>query len=69
MGTHAGAVGREVAHRRLAGERAAGFVGSDELLATTMAEEMLGGLDELVVLPGDGPPAGGAGVSSLLGDC
>lgn len=54
MGDDAGAVGREVARRRGAGERVAGFVGSDPEAeaAAALAEEMLGGLDELVVLPG-----------------
>jgi hypothetical protein len=32
------------------GERAAGFVGSDEALARAMGDEMLGGVDDLVVL-------------------
>ena len=51
MGTDAEAVGLETARRRRAGERVAGFVGADDALAVAMAEEMLGGLDELVVLP------------------
>ncbi|MGH9177792.1 MAG: hypothetical protein ACRD0N_04465 [Acidimicrobiales bacterium] len=51
LGTDGDAVGREVARRRAAGERAAGFVGEEEATARAMAEEMLGGLDELVVLP------------------
>lgn len=46
MGTDADAVGREVSRRREAGERVAGFVGSDRELATAMGEEMLGGPDE-----------------------
>ena len=50
MGPDGAAVGREVSRRRAAGERVAGFVGADEPVARSMAEEMLGGLDELVVL-------------------
>jgi hypothetical protein len=56
VGTDGEAVGREVARRRAAGERAAGFVGTDEALARAMGEEMLGGVDE-VVEAADGPPA------------
>lgn len=54
LGVDGDAVGRETARRRRLGERVAGFVGDDEAQARLMAEEMLGGLDELVVLPG--PP-------------
>lgn len=52
MGADATAVGREASLRRAAGERAAAFVGTEEDLARAMAEEMLGGLDELVVVDG-----------------
>lgn len=51
MGPDAAAVGREAALRRTAGARVAAFVGTEEELARAMADEMLGGLDELVVLP------------------
>jgi hypothetical protein len=50
MGTDGDAVGREVSRRRAAGERVAGFVGEEEATALAMADELLGGLDELVVL-------------------
>ncbi|MGI8684121.1 MAG: hypothetical protein ACR2MO_03300 [Acidimicrobiales bacterium] len=53
IGTDGEAVGREVRRRRAAGERIAGFVGDDEALATAMAEEMLGGCDEMAAPPGD----------------
>lgn len=56
VGADGDAVGREVARRRSAGERAAGFVGTDEALARAMGEEMLGGVDEVVEAAG-GPPA------------
>ena len=51
MGPDAAAVGREAALRRAAGARVAAFVGTGEDLARAMAEELLGGLDELVVVP------------------
>ena len=51
MGADAAAVGREAARRRDGGDRVAVFVGTEEGAAAAMAEEMLGGLDELVVLP------------------
>ena len=50
MGTDADAVGQEVSRRRAAGERVAGFVGEEEAAARAMGDELLGGLDELVVL-------------------
>lgn len=59
LGADGDAVGREAARRRRLGERVAGFVGDDEAQARTMAEEMLGGLDELVVLPGTPGDSGG----------
>lgn len=62
LGADGDAVGREAARRRRLGERVAGFVGDDEAQARTMAEEMLGGLDDLVVLartPGDSGGASG----------
>lgn len=52
MGDDAAAVAREVARRREAGERVAGFVGTDAEAAAVMAEEMLGRLDELVAPDG-----------------
>ena len=45
-------MGREVERRRSAGQRAAGFVGDDVELATSMGDEMLGGVDELVRVDG-----------------
>lgn len=58
MGADGAAVGAEVARRRAAGERAAGFVGTDEALARAMGEEMMGGVDEVVRAPAPGgrPP-------------
>jgi len=53
VGTDGEAVAREVRRRRAAGERVAGFVGDDEALARAMAEEMLGGCDEIAAPPGD----------------
>lgn len=50
VGEDAEAVGREVRRRRQAGQRAAGFVGSDEGVAREMAAEMLGGVDEVVAI-------------------
>ena len=52
VGEDGDAVGREVARRRAAGERAAGFVGADAVMAQQMAEEMLGGPADVVVLNG-----------------
>jgi hypothetical protein len=52
LGEDAAAVGREVVRRRHLGERVAGFVGADEVVATTMGEEMLGGVDEVAAAPG-----------------
>lgn len=48
IGTDGEAVAREVNRRRDLGERVAGFVGSDREVAAAMAEEMLGGADEVV---------------------
>lgn len=48
LGTDGEVVGREVQRRRAAGQRAAGFVGDDVEQATSMGDEMLGGVDELV---------------------
>lgn len=56
MGTDADTVGSEVARLCALGARAAGFIGTDDALARVMAEEMLGGLDELLLLA---PRAGG----------
>ncbi len=47
-GLDADAVGRAVREVREQGAAAAGFVGEDEDLARQMAEEMLGGVDEVV---------------------
>lgn len=52
MGVDSASVGAEVVRRRVAGERVAGYVGRDEAMARTLGEEMLGGLDEVVDLPG-----------------
>lgn len=52
IGEDAEAVGAEVRRRRDAGERAAGFVGTEQALARAMGEEMLGGVDEVVAPPG-----------------
>lgn len=48
VGTDGSTVGAEVARRRARGERAAGFVGTDEALARAMGDEMLGGVDAVV---------------------
>ncbi len=48
MGADGEAVAREVARRRGLGEKVAGFVGTDRETAAAMAEEMLGGADEVV---------------------
>jgi len=58
LGADAAAVGREAARRRATGDRVAVFVGTEEDVARTMAEEMLGGLDELVVLAAGRPEPG-----------
>jgi len=55
LGADGAAVGAEVARRRGQGERAAGFVGTDESLARAMGEEVLGGVDEIVGVAA-GPP-------------
>ena len=65
LGEDAGAVGREVRRRREVGERAAWFVGSDKALARAMGDEMLGGVDDLVVL---GPAGAGASEGSDRSD-
>ena len=61
LGSDGAAVGQEVAARRARGVRAAGFLGTDEVLACAMGEEMLGGVDEVVRLAGgaDGEPLRG----------
>lgn len=48
VGTDGAKVAAEVAARRAAGQRVAGFVGEDEAEARAMATEMLGGVDEVV---------------------
>ena len=58
LGSDGAAVGAEVAARRERGERAAGFLGTDEVLARAMGEEMLGGVDEVVRLPDPEDPVG-----------
>ncbi|HEX2701199.1 MAG TPA: hypothetical protein VHM89_13440 [Acidimicrobiales bacterium] len=50
-GADGAAVAEEVRRRRAAGQRAAGYVGDDPELATTMGQEMLGAVDQLVRLP------------------
>ena len=64
MGVDAASVGAASARRRRGGDRVAAFVGDDEEAARALAEEMLGGLDELVVVgqetpapPGEEPGA------------
>ncbi len=47
MGIEGAAVGRSVRVFRSPGVVVAGYVGDDEQTARLMAEEMLGGLDEL----------------------
>ncbi|MDQ3679761.1 MAG: hypothetical protein M3378_04300 [Actinomycetota bacterium] len=47
MGTEGSAVGRTVRGLRSPGVLVAGYVGDDEQTARHMAEEMLGGVDEL----------------------
>ncbi len=47
-GVDAQAVGRAVRELRVGGLAAAAFVGEDEDLARQMAEEVLGGVDEVV---------------------
>ncbi len=49
IGRDARAVGRAVRSRRAPGVAVAGFVGDDEDAARQMAEEMLGGVDEVVL--------------------
>lgn len=48
IGTDGAKVADEVAARRAAGQRVAGFVGEDEAQARAMAIETLGGVDEVV---------------------
>ena len=48
LGSDAEAVGRAVRDLRESGARVAGFVGVDEALAREMAQEMLGGVDQVV---------------------
>lgn len=48
VGADGARVASVVAERRAAGQRVAGFVGEDEAEARAMAEEMLGGADEVV---------------------
>lgn len=60
IGSDARAVGRAVRSRRAPAVAVAGFVGDDENSARHMAEEMLGGVDEVVVVDEsalEGPPA------------
>lgn len=52
MGTDAAAVGCEAARRRAVGERVATFIGTEDDVARVMAGEMLGCLDEPVVIDG-----------------
>lgn len=63
IGTDGELVAREVRRRRAAGQRVAGFVGDDEALATAMADEMLGGVDEVARPPTDDPVQPGASAS------
>lgn len=56
MGADGASVAAAAARRRREGDRVAAFVGEDESAARALAEEMLGGLDELVVVAG-GPAA------------
>lgn len=58
LGDDAATAGREAARWRATGDRVAVFVGTEEDVARTMAEEMLGGLDELVVLTAGRPEPG-----------
>ncbi|HUP69030.1 MAG TPA: hypothetical protein VM142_04355 [Acidimicrobiales bacterium] len=48
MGSDGARVAAEVAARRAAGQRVAGFVGDDEAEARAMATEMLGGAGAVV---------------------
>ncbi len=48
VGLDAAAVGRSVSELRAQGLVVAGFVGEDEALARQMANEMVGGADEVV---------------------
>ncbi len=50
MGVDGALVGAAAARRRRGGDTVAAFVGDDETAARALAEEMLGGLDELVVV-------------------
>lgn len=55
MGPEPGMVGRTVRRLREAGGASvAGYVGEDEGSARDMATEMLGGVDEVVRVPGRG---------------
>ena len=58
VGPDGRAVGRAVGFLRGPDVAVAGYVGDDERTARLMAEEMLGGVDEVVRLGGDGglPP-------------
>lgn len=56
MGRDAWAVGRCVRSHRAPGVAVAGLVGDDENTARQMAEEMLGGVDEVVALNGEECP-------------
>ncbi|MDP8975622.1 MAG: hypothetical protein M3N28_04515 [Actinomycetota bacterium] len=58
IGRDARAVGRAVRSRRVPGVAVAGFVGDDEAAARHMAEEMLGGVDEVVWVADEGGAAG-----------
>ena len=56
LGADGEQVAAEVVRRREAGQRVAGFVGTDEELARAMGQEVLGGIDQMVRVPDGSPP-------------
>ena len=61
VGPDGEAVGRTVRRLRRQGVAAAGFVGTEEQTAREMAEEMLGGVDQMVSPSVEHTEAGEAG--------
>ncbi len=51
IGREAASVGQTVHELRRGGDRVAGYVGDDQDAALQLAEEMLGGVDEVVRAP------------------
>jgi len=61
IGRDGGSVGRAVEALRGPGAAVAGFVGDNLDAAREMAAEMLGGVDQVVSVGGEGAGAGGEG--------